>query len=296
MFFSRLEKEYVYQKFLSVAISVALLVLPGVVLAGGSSYSTDLVGNTVLAQPGTIAKNVQALYVQTYFIPETQYNQIRIESAKVVCWGDNAAQSARLTIGDQVYATGTFKRNSTLGTYEVVLVPKQVTLENYSTYHINLDVVTKKTVSTLVVVCGISEFHIAVGKDGTNFTPDEGYGYQVGQTSGTVVVTNLKKFRYHPLLKNNQLTVNLQKKGVIQGRVSSLGGNVYQLEVYSWDQDFYYGVLPFKETDQVVFDITNPAALPLGTLGHDTASYSIRELHRYSTTSVSGAVGSVIVE
>jgi hypothetical protein len=268
--------------------------------AGGSSFSTDYEGNTVFVKPGAVAKNVQRVFLQTYFPVGSNYNQFVIDKVNVVCTGDNIVQSAQFTIAGQVYGSGVFKRIVKSKTYETSIVPQKLVLSNNSIYTLGLNIVTKKFSQTWAATCKISKLTISGTNNGLDFTPvDESvYGYSGTSFAGVVVATDLKKHASY--VSGDNLNLNSHRDGFIRGTLNFQDFGKYQLSVNyrNWDNMFVGGTLlfPGSTSTNFLFDVKNSAPLIASKPDFDFDTYYIKELHLYDAPQAGGAVGSLVIE
>ncbi len=288
-------------KVFSVAIFLLIFSIDiPVANAGGSSFSTNYVGNTVFVKPGAVAKNVQQVFLQTYFPVGSNYNQFRVDKVNVVCTGDNIVQSAQFSIGGQVYGSNVFKRVVKSKTYETSIVPQKIALSNNSIYTLGLNIVTKKFYQTWAATCKISKLTISGTNNGIDFTPvDESiYGYYGASFAGAVVVTDLKKHASYT--NGDNLNLNPRRDGFIRGPLNFQDFGKYQLAVNyrNWDNMFVGGTLlfPGSTSTTFLFDVKDSGPIIASKPDFDFDTYYINELHLYDAPHADGAVGSLVIE
>jgi hypothetical protein len=290
-----------YLRVLSAAIFLLIFSIHiPVANAGGSSFSTDYEGNTVFVKPGAVAKNVQRVFLQTYFPAGSDYNQFVIDQVGVVCTGDNIVQSAQFTIGGQYYGSNSFKRVAKTKTYETTIGPQKLVLSNNSIYTLGLNIVTKKFSQTWAATCKISKLSILGSNNGQDFAPiyENVYGVPNMSLAGAVIVTDLKK--YSSYIGADNLNLNSRAEGFIRGSLVFKDFNKYQLLVNyrNWDRMFNGGTLNFYDSTSTtsLFDVQDSGPVVASKPDFDFDEYYIKELHLYETPHTDGAIGSLVIE
>lgn len=294
-------KNTYFRVFAVVIFLVIFAVQVPVAKAGGSSFSTNFSGSTVFVKPGAVAKNVQRVFLQTYFPAGSNYNQFLIDKVRVVCTGDNIVQSAQFSIAGYNYGSNTFKRIAKTKTYETTIVPQKLVLANNSIYTLGLNIVTKKFYQTQAATCKITQLAISGSNNGQDFTPiDESVYGAVGTSfAGAVVVTDLKKHTSYT--SGDNLNLKPRADGFIRGSLIFLDFDKYQLALNNsrnWDDMFAGGTLLFPNSTSTnfLFDVKYSKPLILSKPDFDFDTYYIKELHLYDAPQAGGAVGSLVIE
>lgn len=142
---------------------VGFLVLPmGLAMAGGSSISlkgepTQGENAHVFVQPGDILDKVLTLEVKTYFLPDWDIENIRVEDIVIGCYDADLFSQADLILDNQVIDSNSFVLEGDF--YRAYLGDGHlgsIDLQNNATYNFTFNLKVKKNAeASHVVECGV---------------------------------------------------------------------------------------------------------------------------------------------
>ena len=271
-------------------------------LAGGSSYSLKTIPHMGLIKNGHVLPDALQINVQTYFNTSlSQINQISINTVKLSCEGDDALESADLSLGGKTLASAQFVPSTIANNwYKAILQPENLILENDSAYNFSINLKAGQSgAGNLVALCRAEIIDHTQMKDGkANSVQDTGYMYQ-SQTNTAMIVTTASDSIFNNASTYRNIDLNngyvSERSLTVYGDVNKVTGG-YQFTAWNtdWVAEGLHNVLnSFYDTPGLLtFDVKTPAFFNLEELKY-SGRYEIVEMHLYDKQAANGSIGTL---
>lgn len=284
-------------------------------LAGGSSYSFYSYAHSGVLQSGDVLPGALQLNLQTYVSPYfPEINQLRINTVKVSCLGDDALESAQLKLNRSTLAEASFTPSAVAPHwYGAILRPTSLMLQNDSVYNLSVDLRAKADLNPArSVICKAEVIdHDQYYNGLPTKSPETGLS-NIDQEARALIavvpagsaILNGQSFR----MMDAENSLETEPDLMVRGKVTAKEKNAYQLTVTNtdWAQEGMYNIivantikydtrLPDEQPNSLIFDITSPLFFTAEEQRYSQL-FRVVEAHLYDSPADNGAIGSIVLE